>query len=64
VALERQPRGGAGRPAYLDLGFRGGDIVAIDGKAMSPGTVLADTQSLGGANGIGRAISSRTATWA
>jgi argininosuccinate synthase len=55
VALERQPRGGAGRTTYLDLEFRGGDIVAIDGKAMSPGEVLAELNQLGGANGIGRA---------
>jgi argininosuccinate synthase len=32
-------------PAYLDLEFRGGDIVAIDGKAMSPATVHRNTQS-------------------
>jgi argininosuccinate synthase len=42
-------------PAYLDLEFRGGDIVAIDGKAMSPATVLETLNQLGGANGVGRA---------
>jgi argininosuccinate synthase len=36
-------------------GFRGGDIVAIDGKAMSPATVMETLNQLGGANGIGRA---------
>jgi argininosuccinate synthase len=42
-------------PAYLDLEFRGGDIVAIDGKAMSPATVIETLNQLGGANGVGRA---------
>lgn len=39
---------------YIELEFRGGDIVAIDGKEMSPATVLAELNRVGGANGIGR----------
>jgi argininosuccinate synthase len=38
----------------IDLEFRGGDIVAIDGEAMSPAAVLAHLNAVGGANGIGR----------
>jgi argininosuccinate synthase len=30
------------RPTYIELTYRKGDIVAIDGKAMSPATVLAE----------------------
>ncbi len=41
-------------PTYLELTYRGGDIVAIDGKDMSPATVLAYLNKVGGANGIGR----------
>jgi argininosuccinate synthase len=42
-------------PAYLDLEFRGGDITAIDGKAMSPARCWRTLNQLGGANGVGRA---------
>jgi argininosuccinate synthase len=39
---------------YLDLTYQKGDIVAIDGKAMSPATVLTELNRIGGANGVGR----------
>jgi argininosuccinate synthase len=39
---------------YLELTYEGGDIVAIDGERMSPATVLAELNRIGGANGIGR----------
>lgn len=39
---------------YLELTYKGGDIVAIDGKPMSPATVLAYLNKVGGENGIGR----------
>jgi argininosuccinate synthase len=39
---------------YLDLTYEGGDIVAIDGRPMSPATVLAHLNRVGGANGVGR----------
>jgi argininosuccinate synthase len=42
------------KPAYIELSYRGGDIVAIDGEALSPATVLARLNQLGGAHGIGR----------
>ena len=40
--------------AYLDLTYEKGDIVAIDGKAMTPAEVLTELNRLGGENGIGR----------
>lgn len=40
---------------YIELEYERGDIVAIDGKKMSPATVLAELNRVGGANGIGRA---------
>ncbi len=39
---------------YIDLTYEKGDIVAIDGQAMSPATVLTKLNEVGGANGIGR----------
>ena len=41
-------------PSYIELDFERGDIVAIDGAAMSPATVLETLNKVGGANGIGR----------
>ncbi|ORU92464.1 MAG: argininosuccinate synthase [Cycloclasticus sp. symbiont of Bathymodiolus heckerae] len=40
---------------YIELEYKCGDIVAIDGQAMSPATILAELNKVGGANGIGRA---------
>ncbi|RLJ15694.1 argininosuccinate synthase [bacterium endosymbiont of Escarpia laminata] len=40
---------------YIELTFEQGDVVAIDGEAMSPATLLATLNKLGGDNGIGRA---------
>ena len=42
------------QPTYIELTFDKGDVVAIDGVAMSPATVLATLNKIGGANGIGR----------
>ncbi|EDY85967.1 argininosuccinate synthase [gamma proteobacterium HTCC5015] len=41
-------------PTYIDLTFRKGDIVAIDGQELSPADVLTKLNQLGGENGIGR----------
>jgi len=41
-------------PTYIELDFKNGDITAIDGLAMTPATVLAELNRIGGANGIGR----------
>ncbi|MCC6735225.1 MAG: argininosuccinate synthase [Bauldia sp.] len=41
-------------PTYVEIEFRNGDPVAIDGRAMSPATLLAKLNDLGRANGIGR----------
>ena len=40
---------------YIELEYERGDIVAINGEKMSPATVLAELNRVGGANGIGRA---------
>ena len=41
-------------PTYVEVGFEKGDAVSIDGVAMSPATLLAKLNELGGAHGIGR----------
>ena len=50
IAPEQAPD----NPLYLELEFEKGDIVAIDGKAMSPATVMEHLNRVGGENGIGR----------
>ncbi|NOY67740.1 MAG: argininosuccinate synthase [Gammaproteobacteria bacterium] len=39
---------------YIELTYRKGDIVEIDGKAVSAATVMEELNRIGGANGIGR----------
>lgn len=39
---------------YIELDYRAGDIVAIDGEQLSPAQVLAQLNKVAGANGIGR----------
>src|SRR5690606_13110571 len=50
VPPERAPD----KAQYVELTYRGGDIVAIDGQAMTPAQVLASLNQLGGQHGIGR----------
>jgi argininosuccinate synthase len=42
------------KPTIVEIAFEKGDPVAIDGKAMSPATLLAELNRLGHDNGIGR----------
>ncbi len=39
---------------YLDIAFEKGDIVALNGKRMTPATVLTELNKLGSKHGIGR----------
>jgi argininosuccinate synthase len=48
------PENAPDKPDYIELTYSQGDIVAIDGEAMSPATVLETLNKRGGANGIGR----------
>lgn len=49
------PEAAPDTPTYIELTYARGDITAIDGEAMSPATLLAALNRIGGANGIGRA---------
>lgn len=42
------------QPEYIELGYQAGDIVSINGEKMSPATVVAKLNELGGKHGIGR----------
>ena len=42
------------QPTYVTVAFERGDAVAIDGKKMSPATLLTRLNELGRTNGIGR----------
>ncbi len=41
-------------PQYVSIEFEGGDAVAVDGQDLSPATLLARLNELGGQHGIGR----------
>jgi argininosuccinate synthase len=50
----KSPEAAPDTPTYLDITFKGGDIVAIDDKEMSPATVMEYLNKVAGENGIGR----------
>jgi argininosuccinate synthase len=50
VSPEKAPN----KPEYIELGYERGDIVAINGKKLTPAKVLAELNRLGGKHGIGR----------
>ncbi len=41
-------------PEYIVLGYKNGDITAINGKTMTPAQVLGELNRMGGRHGIGR----------
>jgi len=42
------------KPTYIEIDYEAGNPVAIDGKKMSPATLLEELNRIGGENGIGR----------
>ena len=48
------PEAAPEKPEYVELTYQGGDIVAINGKDMTPAQVLTHLNKLGGSHGIGR----------
>jgi argininosuccinate synthase len=48
------PEGAPNRAEYIELEYNKGDIVAVNGKKLSPARVLAELNRLGGKHGIGR----------
>jgi argininosuccinate synthase len=50
VPPEKAPR----RPAHVELEYRRGDIVGVNGRRLSPAKALAELNRLGGMHGVGR----------
>jgi argininosuccinate synthase len=50
VAPEEAPD----EPEYIELGYKNGDPVTLNGEALSPAAMLAELNRLGGKHGIGR----------
>jgi len=52
--LTVSPEKAAGRPEHVELEYRKGDIIAVNGKRMTPAQVLTKLNEIGGKHGIGR----------
>lgn len=52
--LSCSPEKAPDTPTYIEIEFRQGNPVAIGGEVLSPASLMARLNSLGGANGIGR----------
>jgi argininosuccinate synthase len=52
--LTASPEKAPNKPQVVELRYERGDIVAIDGKKMTPAQVLAALNAVGGKHGIGR----------
>jgi argininosuccinate synthase len=50
VSPEKAPR----RPEYVELGYRKGDLVAVNGRKLTPAKILSELNRLGGRHGVGR----------
>jgi argininosuccinate synthase len=48
------PEAAPNTPQYVELEFNRGDVVSVNGKAMTPAQVLTELNRLGGMHGIGR----------
>jgi argininosuccinate synthase len=48
------PQRAPDKPREIEIEYVGGDPVAVDGKKMSPATLLAHLNKLGGEHGVGR----------
>ncbi|MCB1737431.1 MAG: argininosuccinate synthase, partial [Gammaproteobacteria bacterium] len=48
------PEAAPDEPTYIQISYEKGDPVAVNGERMSPATLLAELNRIGGANGIGR----------
>ena len=48
------PEAAPDEPGAVEIEFRAGDAVALDGEPMSPAALLARLNELGGAHGVGR----------
>jgi len=52
--ITASPEKAPARPEYVELRYAKGDIVAINGKPLTPASVLAELNRIGGRHGVGR----------
>jgi len=52
--LTVSPEEAPDRPTHIELEFKEGEAVALDGEQMSPAALLSELNRLGGENGVGR----------
>jgi argininosuccinate synthase len=52
--LTKSPEKAPNKPQYVEIEFKNGNAVAVDGEAMSPAQLLAHLNYIGGEHGIGR----------
>jgi argininosuccinate synthase len=52
--LTVSPEKAPGKPEFVELAFQRGDVVAVNGRKLSPAGVLTELNRLGGKHGIGR----------
>ncbi len=52
--LSVSPEAAPDKPTYMEMEFKNGNPVAIDGEQLSPANMLARLNKIGGENGIGR----------
>ena len=52
--VTKDPAAAPDKPRYLEIEYEGGDPVAVDGKRMSPATLLAHLNAIAGEYGVGR----------
>ncbi len=48
------PEAAPDKPEYVEIEFKRGDAVAVDGNALSPAALLTRLNELGGKHGVGR----------
>ena len=52
--LTKSPEKAPNKPQYVEIEFRNGNAVAVDGEKMTPAQLLAHLNFLGGQHGVGR----------
>ncbi len=52
--ITASPQKAPGRPQYVELEYRRGDIIAVNGRRMTPAAALAALNRAGGRHGVGR----------
>jgi argininosuccinate synthase len=52
--MTRDPRKAPDKPRYVEIGFRDGNPVAVDGKRLSPAGLIERMNQIAGEHGVGR----------